>query len=192
MAAESFAGARRRALPQRAPDPHGASIGGGALAKRRSVCRNRSSAFPPAAKLGSIPRPSRSSCCVASHFHFICQHVCAGVAVIPTFLATTSPHVPRQEFQEGGVMQWKAQRPAHAGRAESRVRTNVFGRSGSSGWQEARSHCRRIATVREVQLAEPWFPHCVVVACQEEERVALEELHCRKHAPEKNELSPNS
>ena len=144
---------------------------------KTALClQNRSSAFPQAAKLGSIPRHSGSSYCVGSHFHFICQHVCAGVAVSPTFLATTGPHVPRQELQGG----WSP-------------RTRL-GLSGSSGWQEARKssptdcHC---SGESGWPLTQPWFPHCVVMACQEEERVALE-LPCRKHAPEKNELSPNS
>ena len=58
------------------------------------------------------------SCCVASSFHFNCQHACAGVAVSLTFLATTGPHVPRQECWDVEVSQLKAQRPAFAVKAE--------------------------------------------------------------------------
>ena len=67
---------------------------------------------------GSTPLLSGFSCCVAFSFHFICQHVCAGVAVSLTFLATTGPNVPRQEWWDVEVSQLKAQRPAFAVKEE--------------------------------------------------------------------------
>ena len=107
------------------------------------VIQSGSSAFSPAAKPGSIPRRCGSSCCVVSHFHFICQHVCASVSVFPTSKATTGPRVPRQELLEGGCMQWEAQRVAHAGPSDDqrlcpRIR---LGRSGSSGSKSSPTDC---------------------------------------------------
>ena len=75
-------------------------------------------ASPPAARHGSIPLLSGFSCCVASSFHFICLHAWAGVAVYLTFLATTGPHVPRQECWDVEVSQLRVQRPAFAAKAE--------------------------------------------------------------------------
>ena len=75
-------------------------------------------ASPPTARHGSIPLFSGFSCCVASSFHFICLHACAGVAVSLTFLATTGPHVPRQECWDVEVSQLRVQRPAFAAKVE--------------------------------------------------------------------------
>ena len=89
-------------------------------------------AFPPAVRHGSTPLFSGFSCCVASSFHFNCQHACAGVAVSLTFLATTGPHVPRQECWDVEVSQLKAQRPAFAVKAE--VVSGPTFWSGTSIW----------------------------------------------------------
>ena len=66
-------------------------------------------------------------------FHFICLHVCVGVAVSVTFLAVTGPHVPRQECWDVEVSQLRAQRPAFAPKAE--VVSGPTFWSGTSIWE---------------------------------------------------------
>ena len=125
------------------------------------------------------------------HFHFVCQHVRSCAAVSPTFLAQIGPHVPQQEFWDGGSTAVASAAARICWEGGIRVRRRVV----SSQWQEARSHSRRIATVSKKfswPSTQVWCRHCVGPACQEEERIALEELNYRKHAQEKNEPGPDS